>query len=70
MAWIGLIVVIIIPFVSYKKIVVFLPVALITLAGMCMEIMTVAWQAHDDIIAFNEGKKPPLWVNDCLQDEI
>ena len=70
MAWIGLAVVVILPVVSNKAIVVFLPVALITMAGMWMKIMTVAWQAHDDIIAFNEGKKPPLWVNDCLQDEI
>ena len=55
MAWIGLAVVVILPVVSNKAIVVFLPVALITMAGIWMKIMTVAWQAHDDIIAFNEG---------------
>ena len=70
MAVAGLCVVIITPIVSGEGTWLGSPAALITLAGMWMKIITVAWQAHDDIIAFTESGESPLWVNDCLQDEF
>ena len=70
MAIASLCVIIITPFITGEGTVVFTPAAFITVAGMYYKIITVAWRAHEDLIAMTDSMEAPAWVNDCLQPEI
>lgn len=66
----SLCVIIITPFITGEGTVVCTPAAFITVAGMYYKIITVAWQAHEDLITMTNSMEFPAWVNDCLQPEL